>query len=160
MLCVFRSHYSIQPPTWQGKKQTSREKRFQLEFIGRNRTTAMRTQSAVGEALYHGCSVAGSRCSNLGLSNSWDCTRLVRNLHHVGRGRQICMQITRRPVSRPIIGHKPSVNGRRNASPTDKVLYHGCSVAGPRCPNLGLSGCLYAAKGPLRHAYGVPPLPA
>ena len=71
----------------------------------------------------------GAGSSNLGLSNGWDCTRLVRNLHHVGRGRQICMQITRRPVSRPIIGHKPSVNGASRAPPpTGRVSHGGYSI--------------------------------
>ena len=76
---------------------------------------------------------------NWGLSNGWDCTRLVRNLHHVGRGRQIRMQITRRPVSRPIIGHKPSVNGASRAPPpTGRVSHGGYSILinTPINPNL------------------------
>ena len=79
---------------------------------------------------------------NWGLSNGWDWKRLVRNLYHVGRGRQICMQITRRPVSRPIIGHKPSVNGASRAPPpTGRVSHGGYSILinTPTNPNLHAS---------------------
>jgi len=40
---------------------------------------------------------------NWGLSNGWECKRLVRNLHHVGRGRR-----PRRPVYRRFMTNNQS----------------------------------------------------